>query len=269
MNNETDTRLEIIAEKPASTPRNTPLLFIHGMCHAAWCWQEYFLPYFAGHGYVAYALSLQGHGQSESKKPLRSVSIADYVSDISRAVNKIDRPPVLIGHSLGGLVVQKYVETHQVPAAVLMASVPPQGLLASTVRFALRRPGASLRMFFTMSLYPMVENPKHCRNLLFSDSMPEKQVKKYQARMQDESFRAYWDGLVLNLPRPGRVRTPIFVLGAADDNVIAVNEIEHTAQAYGTEAEILPDMAHDMMLESGWKNAADRILDWLNDAEIE
>jgi pimeloyl-ACP methyl ester carboxylesterase len=48
--------------------------------------------------------------------------------------------PVLIGHSMGGMVIQKYLELHQIPAAVLMASAPPKGLLASTLRIAGKHP---------------------------------------------------------------------------------------------------------------------------------
>jgi len=57
--------LETIKEEPVSDARSTPILFVHGMWHAAWCWAEHFLPYFAQHGYVSHALSLRGHGGSD------------------------------------------------------------------------------------------------------------------------------------------------------------------------------------------------------------
>ncbi len=50
--------LEVITYKPLSSPRPTPLLFVHG----AWCWAEHFLPYFSAKGYECHALSLWGHG---------------------------------------------------------------------------------------------------------------------------------------------------------------------------------------------------------------
>lgn len=268
MDREKDYPLEIVAEKPATSPREVPLLFVHGMCHAAWCWEEFFLPYFADHGYPSYALSLQGHGKSESPKRLRSLSLADYVSDISEAVDRIGTPPVLVGHSLGGLVVQKYLETRRAPAALLLASVPPGGILRSTVRFAFRRPLAFIRMNLTLSLYPLVETPEHCRNLLFSEDLPEDRIREYQSRMQDESYRVFWDSVGLNLPDPGRVKTPVLVLGAENDRVITVEENRETARSYDTEAEIFPDMAHDMMLESGWQNVAARIREWLESMEL-
>lgn len=94
--------LETIKEEPVSDVRSTPILFVHGMWHAAWCWSEHFLPYFARHGYVSHALTLRGHGGSEGWERLRWTSLAEYVSDVEQVVGHIGRPPVLVGHSMGG-----------------------------------------------------------------------------------------------------------------------------------------------------------------------
>jgi pimeloyl-ACP methyl ester carboxylesterase len=260
-------QLEVLVERPESSQQPTPLLFVHGMWHGAWCWQEHFLPYFAQHGYESYALSLQGHGKSTSQKPLRSISLADYVSDLSYVVNEMPTPPVLIGHSMGGMIVQKYLETHQAPAAVLLAPVPTVGLLPTTIRFALRRPGAFIKINLKQSLFPVIGTPKHCKEFLFSDNMPDDLVEKYYSLMQDESYRAYLDMVILNLARPKRVKTPLLVLGAENDAAISIRENERTAKAYGTQAEIFPNMAHDMMLEADWQKVADRILEWLREIE--
>ena len=258
--------LEILTESPPPSVRvrDVSLLFVHGMCHAAWCWREHFLPWFARQGYSAHALSLRGHGGSGSEKPLRSVTLRDYVNDTARAAESLLSTPVPIGHSMGGLVVQKYLEGNRVPAAVLMASAPPFGMMPAALRFGLRRPGAFLRMLVGRTLYPMVETPRHCRDLLFSERLPDEMVKRYQMLMQDESYRAFWDGALLDLPRPKRVDTPLLVLGAEEDRVITRREVRKTARAYGTRAQLFPDMPHDMMLEPGWRDVAGRILEWLD-----
>ena len=94
--------LEVIARKGDGESANPPLLFVHGSCHAAWCWDEHFLGFFAEHGYDAYALSLRGHGTSGGGERLRWTSIADYVADVEQVAAELPRPPVVIGHSLGG-----------------------------------------------------------------------------------------------------------------------------------------------------------------------
>ena len=258
-------QLEVVVRKPDSRESKTPLLFVHGMWHAAWCWEENFLPYFAQNNRASYAVSLRGHGKSEGRNRLRWTSLAEYATDIAATVDQIGRPPVLIGHSMGGMVIQKYLENHQAPAAVLLASISPKGVLPATLRVARHRPIAFLKINLTMSLYPVIETPEHCKAFLFSDSIDRAQLMEYYGRMQDESYRAYIDMLFLNLSRPKRVKTPMLVLGAANDAAISLKENLATAQAYGVKAEIFPDIAHNMMLEAGWRTIADRILSWLEE----
>jgi pimeloyl-ACP methyl ester carboxylesterase len=76
--------LEVIGKGSASKSHPVPLLFVHSGYHAAWCWDENFLDYFADKGFRAVAVSLHGHGLSDLPKPLRSCSIADYRERCSR-----------------------------------------------------------------------------------------------------------------------------------------------------------------------------------------
>ncbi len=256
-------KLEIITRKPDVETGKAPLLFVHGMWHGAWCWAERFLPYFARKGHTAWALSLRGHGESEGRERLRWTSLAEYVVDLEAVVEQIGAPAVLIGHSMGGMVVQKYLEEHTAPGAVLLASVPPAGLLAATLRVARQQPLTFLKVNLTLSLYPVIGTPEKCRRFLFSENLDRALAEEYFARMQDESYRAYMDMVLLNLPRPTKGKTPMLVLGAEADEAITVDEVYATARAYGVEAEIFPAMAHDMMLEPGWEAVAERILAWL------
>jgi alpha-beta hydrolase superfamily lysophospholipase len=257
--------LEVIVKEGKSPAHSTPILFVHGYWHAAWCWSEHFLSYFAQHGYTSYALSLRGHGDSEGRNHLRWTSVADYVADVTQVVSQMNTLPVLVGHSLGGLIVQKYLDSSQAPAAVLMASVPPQGVLRWTFRYLIRHPLALLKSTFTMSPIHIINSLKLSQEAFFSENIPEEKLKAYFYQIQDDSYRTYLDMLGLNLPRTKQIENPILVLGAASDNVFTKTEVESTARAYNTKAEIFPDMAHDMMLESGWQAVADRILSWFRE----
>lgn len=259
-------KLETIIRNPKTRKHKTPLLFVHGMWHGAWCWDENILPFFAEHGYQAAALSLRGHAGSEGK--IRGNTIANYVNDVDQAAKQFDMPPVLIGHSMGGFLVQKYLETHETPAAVLLASAPHYGLWPTFFRMAMSRPLMLVKVMSQLRLYPVVESPEAARLSLFSKDMPEEQVVKYQEKLNDESFRMFIDLLGLNLVNPKKVKTPILILGAQYDNAISPDQVHATALAYGVREEILPDMAHDMMLEKNWKNVAERIFNWLNEKEI-
>lgn len=98
--------------------------------------------------------------------------------------------------------------------------------------------------------------------------MPQSQVQRYFEQLGDESYRTFLDMLLLNLPKPGRVKTPILVLGGQHDTIFPVKEVEATARAYHTEPHFFP-MAHDMMLEAGWEQVADKMAAWLDERGIE
>jgi alpha-beta hydrolase superfamily lysophospholipase len=257
--------LEIFKKEAVSDLHTTSLLFVHGMWHAAWCWEEHFLPFFAQHGYTSYALSLRGHGGSEGREQLRWTSLADYVSDVMHVVDQMDSPPVLVGHSMGGMIVQKYLESNGAPAAVLLASAPPKGVFAATLRIAMRHPLTFLKANLTMSMYQVVKTPQLAREAFFSAGVSDKQVRDFHSRLQDESYRVYLDMMGLNLPQTKKVKTPMLVLGAVDDGIITTREVEMTARAYDTRAEVFPNIAHDMMLEERWQTVAERMLNWLNE----
>lgn len=256
-------KLELLHEKAKGDANGSPILFVHGKWHGAWCWQENFMPYFAGKGYDVYALSLRGHAGSEGRERLRWTSIDDYVKDVEWAVAQIGRPPIIVGHSMGGFITQKYLESRQSPAAILLTPVPYFGLWHSTWTIFRRHPLIVLRVILTLSLYPVVETPELAGEGLFSKDISREALEKYHRQLQDESFRAYLDELGLNLVHPRRVKTPLLVIAAGDDAVVPLTTVQKTARAYNTEAVMLPGVAHDVMLEPKWQGAADRMLTWL------
>lgn len=256
-------RLELVSRQPEKAVSPTPLLFVHGAWHAAWCWEPHFLPYFAQHGYVCYALSLRGHGDSQGKERLRWWRVADYVADVVQAAASLPVPPIVIGHSAGGFIVQKYLEAHPAPAAVLLASVAPTGLLPIVLTMAVRHPLVFLRALSTLDMRRLVGTPELSREWLFSAKMPPDQVARFAGQMQNESFLAFMDMALLRLVRRSRIRTPLLVLGAEGDRLTPPRTIEATARAYGAPVQIFPGMAHDMMLEPAWEAVAQRILAWL------
>ena len=259
--------LEIISKYPTGSPHPTPLLFIHGAMHGAWCWDVHFLDFFAGHGFAAHAVNLRGHGNSDGRANLRWTRIADYVEDVARVVRQLPRPPILIGHSMGGFVIQKYLEHNAAPGAVLLSSPSPAGMLPTALRTAQRHPLAFARVNLTLSLFPIVATPRLARESFFSDDLGDEQLVAYWQQMQDDSYVAYLDMVALDLPKPARVRTPLLVLGAGRDSMLTPAEIEATARAYHTQSEIIADVAHNSMLEPRWQAVAERILAWLNESQ--
>lgn len=254
--------LKVIDRGSAGPSHPVPLLFVHGAWHAAWCWDEHFLDFFADRGYRAVALSFRGHGDSPASGRLRDLSFADYIADVASVARSLPTPPIVIGHSMGGAITQMYLASHDAPAAVLMCSMPPQGYLRSGLRWMRRHPWHFAKLTVSGRSLPYVSTPELARERFFSPDTPEDLVRRYAARLQEESARSGLDGLV-KLPRPARVSAPVLVLGADEDGAVTRAEVQATAHAYRTEAVFFPGMGHDMMLEPGWAAVAERIDGWL------
>jgi len=255
--------LELLCSGPEDNGR-PPLLFVHGAFAGAWCWDEHFMPYFAEAGYRCYALSLRGHGRSEGHGRLSLHAVRHYVDDLEEAIGHIGRSPVVIGHSMGALVVQKYLERKSLPAAVLVAPVPPHGLMAASLSLALLKPG--LLNELNGLLYTGRASLEAMREALFSGPIAADRLSRYYTLMQPESPRAIWDMAIFDLPQPWRMRVPpLLVLGAEHDVMVPQQQVEMCARAYGTQAEIFAGMGHAMMLDVGWQKVADRIIGWLGE----
>jgi pimeloyl-ACP methyl ester carboxylesterase len=204
-------QLEVIANIKQTT-HQSPILFVHGAWHAAWCWEN-FLPYFADRGYAAYAVSLRGHGASAGREGIRWYSAAqDYVADIAQVIETLPQPPILVGHSMGGYVVQKYLETQSATAGVLLASVPVSGLFGFARRFGFRHPWPLLKSQLLLNPWHLVETPELARDAFFSPEVSATEIDRHFARLQPESFRAELETILFDLPRPKRVKTPMLVL---------------------------------------------------------
>jgi len=256
--------LELLCCAQAGSAPRTPLLFVHGGHVGAWCWAEHFLGWFAERGFASYAVSLRGHGASAGRERLNLFGLADYAKDVAAAIAALERPPALIGHSMGAMVVQKVLEQASAPAAVLACPVPSYGLLPATFSLALTRPGllADIQAVHAggdASLETLAE-------ALFAAPMDVARLAEYRARMQRESRRAILDMAGLGLPQRWRMNLPAtLVLGAEKDALIAPSAAEASARLLGAEFRLLPGLGHAVMLESNWQVAAQAILGWLEE----
>jgi pimeloyl-ACP methyl ester carboxylesterase len=260
--------LEVLSRLPEGATNRPPLLFVHGAWLGAWCWEEHFLPFFAGRGYPAHALSLRGHGGSPG--PLLWASLSDYVADVAEAAAQLPSPPVLVGHSMGGGVVQKVLETHWAPGAVLLASMPPQGMSASFADAWRRHPlhwfqsSFGFQSGFGLNSKCPIDTPALAREFFFSDALSDAEIAGYAKRLGDESTRALFDMTLPTLIDPVKVKTPLLVLGGEKDVVIPPRDVLETARRYGTQARVLPSLPHAAMLDEHWPAAAAAMADWLD-----
>jgi pimeloyl-ACP methyl ester carboxylesterase len=228
------------------------LVFVHGMSHGAWCWEERFIPYFEDKGYNCLAINLPGHEEMGSSKAI-SYTINDYVKALGAFVGKLDTPPILIGHSMGGMIVQRYLKTGKAKKASLLASVPPSGVLGPSLRTLFRYPGA-IPYLLQGNLFKAF---KQYSQLFFNDN-PLAEV--YKPKLCAESFLAY---LALLIPVRHRIDCPVLVIGGSADGLISVNEFQETAKHYQAPIEIMEGGSHDLMLDEGFEQTAAVMEGWM------
>ena len=252
MTGNTQTTLEVLDRQPASDDGRVPLLFVHGLGHGAWCW-EHWLDAAAEAGRPAYAVSLRGHGGSPGR--LRTALLSQYVDDVVRTAEGLPRPPVLVGHSMGGLVVQQALARYAARAAVLVAPVPKHPAVASLMAIARRHPQDALKIVAGGSL-PL--RPDY----LFHE-LDDAEARRLADRCGGESAVVQYQLLMHRPAKPPLGSPPVLVLATPDDRLVPIRGVRATAARYGARLEEFPGMGHDLMLDARWREPLTVMLDWL------
>ncbi len=255
--------LEIITSYPKGVSNKRDILFIHGVYHAAWSWEN-FLPYFSERGFTAHAMSLRGHGNSEGKELLKKAGVDDYLEDVANTIARFDGPPILIGHSLGGMLIRKYIEKNEVPAAVLISAPTPRAMKDAGPVLLKSWPWKTFKFIVTKNPDLFHHNMDVLSGLYFSNAVPRESIEKHLNRLlaQGESYRIFQELARLEYTRP-RALPPVLVIGGGKDLTLTSRNFLETAEMYGTKPVIIDDKPHDMMLIPGWEKVADHIIAWL------
>jgi pimeloyl-ACP methyl ester carboxylesterase len=250
--------LEIIKEKAKGQLKGS-IVFIHGAWHGAWCWQDNFLPYFAAQGYDCYAPSLRGHGKSESNKNLKWLKISDYAEDVLSVVKDLKGEVYIMGHSMGGYVVQKFLEDNSalVKKGVLIASVPSNGAKLKPIEIMQAIGlGSFLKMNLTLDLAHCINTPQKARSLFFNPDTPEDIVNTAAAKLQGESFFAYLGMLNKWLIKPQKITTPLLIVSAGKDWFFPPNEQAELVKTFKATQNMYLDAPHNLFATEGWQKVA-------------
>lgn len=257
--------LEVYRKQATGKTAHPPVLFVHGAWHGAWCWQEHFFEHFTQAGLDVAALDLRGHGNSPAVKSMRFNRIADYVEDVLSVVATMERKPVLIGHSMGGLVTQHCMKraSEQLAGAGLLATVPWNGVWPATLKVALRHPLIFAEANLRWTLYPLVRSADRAQEMFLEADVPDDEARAFAAKLGDESYLGYLDMLGLGLAWRFDPGIPVMVVGGEKDFLFSPASQRATARVYGGVCHIIDGAPHDLMLASQWQQAADLFIDWI------
>jgi pimeloyl-ACP methyl ester carboxylesterase len=253
------------------------IVMIHGMWGGGWCWENY-QRFFASKGYRCLTPTLRFHDVDPKAPPhpeLGTTSLLDYAQDLEREIRKLDSPPILMGHSMGGLLAQILGSRGLAQALVLLAPAPPHGIMVlkpSVIKgfwSMLTRWGfwrKPMRQTFAEAVYSTM-------HLLSAEEQ-----KRLFERQVYESGRAICEiGLWFLDPKGAakvdetKVTCPVLIIAGSQDRITPVPVVRKIAQKYKAVATYreLADHAHRLLVEPGWQEIAEYISGWLDQAHKE
>jgi pimeloyl-ACP methyl ester carboxylesterase len=234
-----------------------PAMFLHGAFADHVCFRRW-VRRFEQAGFEAVAPSRRGRlgvGPAEAK----SLTFQDYVEDTLAVIDALGRSPVIVGHSLGGLVAQRVGELGRARAVALIAPAPPGMLTAQAV--ALPRFAPNLPRIITGR--PFIVGNGAC-SVLALNRVPEADRPAIHAHLTRESGKVY-RSMMFGTVRidASKVTVPVFVAGGDDDRIISTRLLAKTARHYGVTPHVYEGHGHWILEEPGWESVADDILQWL------
>jgi alpha-beta hydrolase superfamily lysophospholipase len=233
-------------------------------------------------GYTCQAITLPGHEALPGEPApagLGQLSIQDYVAAVQKVVESSPTPPILIGHSMGGLIAQMVAAQAGVASRFKVAAVVGVNSAAPGAVFPLRPvtlPG-TLRHFANPLLWrlPFRLNSWEARYLLFNAFDPVA-ADEMASQIVFESGRVAWQiGFgPLNLAGSNRVdksqiTAPLLLLAGEKDRIVPIGASRAVARWYGSQAVCreYPQHAHWLLGEPAFEAAVQDVLNWFETFE--
>jgi pimeloyl-ACP methyl ester carboxylesterase len=264
-----DNGIERISYIPRHRRFDTPILMQHGMWHGAKCWQTW-QELFAEWGWESHAISLPGHGSSPAQRPVKLCTLDYYLKYLQAEVSRLPCKPILMGHSMGGALTQRYLKYvgDDLPAAVLVAPWDSHSTMLGYGRWLkLVFPGILLAAL-TLSATPFIRTPKRAAEKLIS----AKSVCTPEELLAQLGPESVWVMMQHNPPfwfPPRKVKTPLLWLAGEKDAVVGVKDERRSAAHYQADFVIVHQSAHNIMMEYNFRETAELIHNWLSTRGIQ
>ncbi len=261
----------------------SPVLFVHGLwVHpTAWGpWENFFRE--AGHAPLAPGWPGVSDTVEETRRDPGKVAghgIEDVVQHYARIIRDLDTPPVVIGHSFGGLIAQRLLGESLAAAAVAIDAAPIKGVLnlpPSSLRvasIALRKP-ANRREAVALTQDQFRYG--------FGNAVPEREsAELFERWIVPSPGRPLFEAALANFtPRsPAKVNThnkdrgPLLLIAGGRDHTVPAAITTSTRKLYHkspaiTDFREFPDRGHSLTLDHGWQEVAQYALDWLRQRSL-
>jgi len=260
-----------------STP-STPdtIVLIHGFWVTPRSW-EHWKTHYENKGYTVLAPAYPGfevevEALNADPTPIEEVTVPQIVGRLEEIVGGLDKPPILIGHSAGGVFTQVLLDHGFGVAGVAINSAPTEGVQVI--------PLSQLR-----STFPVLKNPANRHRAVgfsleqwtyaFTNTFTEEQSKAtYERYHIPASGNIFWGTALANVT-PGHQgnwvdyhndkRAPLLFISGSEDHLMPPSIQKSNAKHYksATITEIKQfDGPHLLPAQDGWEQIADYALDW-------
>ncbi len=247
------------------------IVFIHGLFvnNTSWAhWQSYF----EAQGYTTYAPANPHHAgnpadlRSSIHPKLNSVSLEDVVMNIARFIDTLPEKPLIVGHSLAGLVVQKLIEMDKAVAGISIDSAPPKNVLPPFQTIKTVFPVVN---FFKAGAF--MGSKKWYHNAFFNNMSREESDREYEKIAVPESRTIARDTLLKSFANVDfkKPHNPLLFIGGENDNIFPAGFTKRIAGNYKDKNSLVDfksfaGRSHYIAGEKGWQEVADYVLSWIS-----
>ena len=260
----------------ATTPDT--IVLIHGLWMTPRSWENWAARY-NERGYAvltpAYpGLEVEVEALRADPSPIEKLTVPGTVEHLKEIIGGLDRPPILMGHSFGGVLVQILLDHGFGIAGVAIDSVPAEGIKVI--------PPSQIRASF-----PVLRNPTNRHRAVpftpeqfhyaFTNTLSEEESLKVYERYHVPAPGGFvWGGVLANFT-PGHQdtyvnfnnddRAPLLFIAGSDDNIMPPSVNESNAHHYRkskaiTDFKEFEGRSHFIVGQDGWEEVADYALDW-------
>ncbi|MGV9273373.1 alpha/beta hydrolase [Streptomyces griseosporeus] len=258
----------------------TPVVFIHGAWLHALSWEPW-VARFAGRGFLAVAPGWPGEAAAvadvrASPEPLSRIGLDALTDHYAEFVRSFDTAPVIVGHSVGGLIAQHLIAADVGRAAVAIAPAPVNDIpLPASPGRLLRRD----RCDPADELVPL--SPEQFHRAIANTLEAEESGRLYDRYVVPAPRRLLADLGCADAPRSPRAaadvgnagRGPLLLISGQEDRLVPDEATRAVYKQYGdtmavTDLKQFADRAHSLVIDSGWRFVADYVLGWLDEHGI-
>lgn len=247
------------------------IVMIHGMWGNSWYWEPY-KKFFESKGYTCMTPVLRYHdGDPHAQPPaqLGTTSLLDYAEDLEKEIKKLPSKPILMGHSMGGLLAQMLAQRGLAKAIVLLTPASPAGILALRVSVIRSFWSGMIRWGFWKK--PMKQTFEEAVYSMMHLLPPEEQKSSFDKFMYESGHAAFEIGFWLLDGRHAarvdetKVTCPVLVIAGSEDRITPAVVVQQVAKKYGSVSTYkqFDHHAHWVVGEPGWQDVAGFVEQWL------